>query len=143
MNAALPEVDGRVFTTVIGVKEQDLWIPEIQYRAKRLVPDLEQIEYVTTLACNWARLRTVPNRDKKIAIGLYNYPNRDGRIGNGVGLDTPASAIAVLQALQAAGYRVAGAPGDGAALLERLLAGPTNARPWAPAEERLSFADYS
>src|SRR5246127_1109862 len=73
MNAALPEVDGRIFTTVIGFKEQDLFIPEIEYRAKRLVPDREQIEYVTSLACNWARLGTIPNRDKKIAIVLSNY----------------------------------------------------------------------
>jgi cobaltochelatase CobN len=126
MNAALPEVDGRVFTTVIGFKEQDLWIPEIQYRAKRLVPDLEQIEYVTTLACNWARLRTVPNRDKKIAIVLSNYPNRDGRIGNGVGLDTPASTVQLLEALSAIGYLVDPCPTSGQELMEWLQTGVTN-----------------
>ena len=126
MNAALPEVDGRVFTTVIGFKEQDLWIPEIEYRAKRLVPDLEQIEYVTTLACNWARLRMVPNRDKKIAIVLSNYPNRDGRIGNGVGLDTPASTVQLLEALSAIGYLVDPCPTSGQELMEWLQTGVTN-----------------
>jgi cobaltochelatase CobN len=126
MNAALPEVDGRVFTTVIGFKEQDLWIPEIEYRAKRLVPDLAQIEYVTTLARNWARLRTVPNRDKKIAIVLSNYPNRDGRIGNGVGLDTPASTVRLLEALSAIGYLVDPCPTSGQELMEWLQTGVTN-----------------
>src|SRR5215469_13537648 len=126
MNAALPEVDGRVFTTVIGFKEQDLWIPEIEYRAKRLVPDLEQIEYVTSLASNWARLRTVPNRDKKIAIVLSNYPNRDGRIGNGVGLDTPASTVRLLEALNAIGYLVDPCPTSGQELMEWLQTGVTN-----------------
>ena len=126
MNAALPEVDGRVFTTVIGFKEQDLWIPEIEYRAKRLLPDLEQIEYVTTLASNWARLRTVPNRDKKIAIVLSNYPNRDGRIGNGVGLDTPASTVRLLEALSAIGYLVDPCPTSGQELMEWLQTGITN-----------------
>ncbi|MBV9732110.1 MAG: cobaltochelatase subunit CobN, partial [Verrucomicrobia bacterium] len=126
MNAALPEVDGRVFTTVIGFKEQDLWIPEIEYRAKRLVPDLEQIEYLTTLACNWARLRTVPNRDKKIAIVLSNYPNRDGRIGNGVGLDTPGSTVQLLEALSAIGYLVEPCPTSGQELMEWLQTGVTN-----------------
>src|SRR5690606_12842249 len=52
--------------------------------------------------------------------------NRDGRIGNGVGLDTPASAVAVLRALGAAGYRVEDIPEDGDALVARLAAGPTN-----------------
>jgi cobaltochelatase CobN len=126
MNAALPEVDGRVFTTVIGFKEQDLFIPEIEYRAKRLVPDLEQIEYVTTLACHWARLRTIPNRDKKIAIVLSNYPNRDGRIGNGVGLDTPASTVRLLEALSAIGYLVDPCPTSGQELMEWLQTGVTN-----------------
>ena len=126
MNAALPEVDGRVFTTVIGFKEQDLWIPEIEYRAKRLVPDPEQIEYVTTLACNWTRLRTVANHDKKIAIVLSNYPNRDGRIGNGVGLDTPASTVRLLEALSAIGYLVDPCPTSGQELMEWLQTGVTN-----------------
>ncbi len=74
---------------------------------------------------------------------LANYPGRDGRIGNGVGLDTPASAISILQALAGADYRIADAPGDGDALIRRLLHGPTNANPRAPAEELLSLADYS
>jgi len=126
MNAALPEVDGRIFTTVIGFKEQDFFIPEVEYRAKRLVPDLEQIEHVATLACNWARLRTVPNRDKKIAIVLSNYPNRDGRIGNGVGLDTPASTVRLLEALSAIGYLVDPCPTSGQELMEWLQTGVTN-----------------
>src|SRR5262249_16318776 len=74
---------------------------------------------------------------------LANYPNRDGRIGNGVGLDTLGSAIVILQALAAAGYRIANAPEDGATLVRRLLAGPTNPNPGPPAHESLSFADSS
>ena len=31
--------------------------------------------------------------DRRVALVLANYPNRDGRIGNGVGLDTPAGTI--------------------------------------------------
>ena len=59
---------------------------------------------------------------------LSNYPNRDGRIANGVGLDAPASTANVLRAMREAGYAVDGAPESGAALMELLLAGPTNAR---------------
>ncbi len=136
MNAALPEVDGRVFSTVIGFKEQDFFIPEVEYRAKRLVPDLAQIEYVATLAWNWVRLRTVPNRDKRIAIILSNYPNRDGRIGNGVGLDTPVSTVRLLEELGAAGYLVDPCPTSGQELMEWLQSGVTNdpehsyGKPW-------------
>jgi len=126
MNAALPEVDGRVFSTVIGFKEQDFFIPEVEYRAKRLVPDPAQIEHVATLAWNWVRLRTVPNRDKRIAIILSNYPDRDGRIGNGVGLDTPVSTVRLLEELGAAGYLVDPRPTSGQELMEWLQSGVTN-----------------
>jgi cobaltochelatase CobN len=126
MNAALPEIDGRVFATVIGFKEQDFFIREVEYRAKRLVPDLDQIDYVAILAGNWARLRTVPNRDKRIAIVLSNYPNRDGRIGNGVGLDTPASTLRLLETLGFAGYLVDPCPTSGQELMEWLQTGVTN-----------------
>ena len=58
---------------------------------------------------------------------LANYPNRDGRIANGVGLDTPASTIA--PARGAARTPAIGSKGcrrDGQALVEALLAGVTN-----------------
>src|SRR5205814_3668642 len=81
--------------------------------------------------------------ERRVAIVLANYPNRDGRIGNGVGLDTPASAIAILRAFRDAGYRTGKLPETGAALMGRLLAGPSNADPNREAEETLPFNEYS
>ena len=77
---------------------------------------------------------------------LANYPNRDGRIGNGVGLDTPESVVEIVQALGDAGYRVEDAPTSGADLMALILAGPTNALDeHAPRDvsESISLADYS
>ena len=45
-----------------------------------------------------ARLRKVPAHDKRIAIVLSAYPTKHSRIGNAVGLDTPASAVVLLRA---------------------------------------------
>ncbi|MGO8656780.1 cobaltochelatase subunit CobN, partial [Rhizobium ruizarguesonis] len=64
--------------------------------------------------------------DRRIALVMANYPNRDGRLGNGVGLDTPAGTIEVLRAMRAAGYPVAEIPVDGDALIRHLMEGPTN-----------------
>ena len=64
--------------------------------------------------------------ERRIAVVLANYPNRDGRVGNGVGLDTPAGTINLLRALEDAGYLVNDPPTDGNALVDRLLSGPTN-----------------
>ncbi len=88
----------------------------------------DRIAFVAELAARWARLRTKPNAEKRVAIVLSNYPNKDGRIANGVGLDAPASTANVLKAMQDAGYDASGAPETGAELMALLLAGPTNAR---------------
>ncbi|MDR3517720.1 MAG: cobaltochelatase subunit CobN [Azospirillaceae bacterium] len=127
MNVALPEVDGRIISRAVSFKaeaQRDPWceIPVIGYE-----PVTDRIAFVTDLAAAWVRLRRTPVAARRVAVVLANYPNRDGRIGNGVGLDTPASAIAVLRAMQDAGYHVSGIPRDGDALMARLTEGPTNA----------------
>ena len=126
MNVALPEIDGRLLGTVAGFKENGGLIPEAQFNVKRLAPDLSQIAYVAEWALRWSSLRELANAEKKIAVILSNYPNRDGRIGNGVGLDTPASTVNLLRALRAEGYFVEPVPEDGEELMQWLQAGTTN-----------------
>ncbi len=127
MNVALPEVDGRIFTRAIAFKAAEEIDPATQWPVTGHVPEPDRIAFVAALAARWARLRRTAPADRRVALVLANYPNRDGRLGNGVGLDTPASAVAVLQAMAGAGYPVADLPGDGDALMRRLSAGPTNA----------------
>jgi cobaltochelatase CobN len=143
MNVALPEIDGRILARAVSFKEPLGRDPETEADLVGYRPVADRVAFVADLARNWAQLRGKPPAERRVAIILANYPNRDGRIGNGVGLDTPQSAVGVLSALKEAGYRTGEMPQDGASLMERLLAGPTNARPEAPAEETLSFADYS
>ena len=69
-----------------------------------------------------ARLRHVPPGRKRLAIMLSSYPTRHARIGNAVGLDTPASAVILLQALREAGYDLGdGFPEDGDTLIHQLI----------------------
>ena len=126
MSVALPETDGRVLTTAVGFKETQTVHPELEFQAKGVEPDAVQIQYVAELAANWVRLRKTSNAEKRIAIILANYPNRDSRLGNGVGLDTPASVVKFLHRMQAEGYNVGEIPEDGDALIRELQAGITN-----------------
>ena len=126
MNVALPEIDGRLLGTVTGFKENDKLLPNVQFSVKRLAPDLSQISYVAEWALRWASLREIPNAEKKVAVILSNYPNRDGRIGNGVGLDTPASTVNLLRALRVEGYSVEPVPENGEELMQWLQGGITN-----------------
>jgi len=143
MNVALPEIDGRILSRAVSFKAPLGRDPETEVDLVGYRPVADRIAFVADLARNWARLREKPPAERRIAIVLANYPNRDGRIGNGVGLDTPQSAITLLHALRDAGYRVGDIPEDGTALIRHLLAGPTNARPQAPYEESLPFNEYS
>ncbi|ABC24160.1 cobaltochelatase subunit CobN [Rhodospirillum rubrum] len=128
MNVALPEVDGRILSRAISFKALDERDEALQTTLTRHRPVADRVDFVAALAANWARLRATAPGERRVALILANYPNRDGRVGNGVGLDTPAATVRVLRALEAAGYGVEGAPGDGAGLMERLLRqGPTNA----------------
>ncbi len=143
MNVALTEIDGRILSRAVSFKAPLGRDPETEIDLVGYRPAADRIAFVAELARNWVRLREKEPGERRVAVILANYPNRDGRIGNGVGLDTPASAIAIFRALRTAGYRIRDMPDEPEALIARLLAGPTNARPEAPAEETLSFADYS
>ncbi|MEO1307311.1 MAG: cobaltochelatase subunit CobN, partial [Pseudomonadota bacterium] len=84
----------------------------------------DRVDFVADLAAAWIRLRQASTAERKVALILANYPNRDGRLGNGVGLDTPAATAHVLRLLQAEGYQTE--PLTPEALMDRLMAGPTN-----------------
>ncbi len=148
MNVALPEVDGRVLSRAIAFKSAGEWDARTETDIVSHKPVAGRVAFVAELAARWARLRRKANGDKRVAILLANYPNRDGRIGNGVGLDTPAGTIEVLRAMRDAGYPVADVPVDGNALIDRLMAGVTNSGVGGSGatvreiREALSVADY-
>ncbi|WP_186223611.1 cobaltochelatase subunit CobN [Burkholderia gladioli] len=127
MHVALPEVDGRIVTRAVSFKGLAYRCPHTEVDVVRYQPDAERIAFVAELSRRWCRLRTEPNAGKRLALVLANYPTSEGRIGNGVGLDTPASALGILAALGEAGYTLAGAlPETGDALIARLTEGVTN-----------------
>ncbi len=145
MNVALPEVDGRIFTRAVSFKGRARRDAATQCDIVRYEPVADRVEFVSQLAAGWARLAATPAADRRVALVLANYPNRDGRLGNGVGLDTPAATVNLLRALDAAGYRVDGLPPDGDALIRRIQAGPTNdlaALSTRKVSETLAIADY-
>ncbi len=100
---AIPEFDGRIITAPFSFKEVDAdGLPHY-------VADPERCARVAGIAVRHARLRRIPNAEKRLALVLSAYPTKHARIGNAVGLDTPVSAIRLLQRLRAEGYDL----GDG------------------------------
>uniref|UniRef100_UPI0030DC66E0 cobaltochelatase subunit CobN n=2 Tax=Cyanobacteriota TaxID=1117 RepID=UPI0030DC66E0 len=126
MNVALPEVDGRIISRAVSFKAVQTRNPQLETDVVVYEPVRDRIEFVADLASNWVKLRQTPPSERRIALILANYPNRDGRLANGVGLDTPASCVEILKALQLAGYQVEDIPATGDELIGRLTAGVTN-----------------
>ncbi len=145
MNVALPEVDGRIISRAISFKsvqnqDNNIETPVVVYQPVR-----DRIEFVADLAKNWAKLRQTPPEKRRVALILANYPTRDGRLANGVGLDTPASCVEILKALQKAGYFVSDIPADGDELITRLTTGITNdpeGQGFRPIWQQLNRAEY-
>ncbi|NJR49157.1 MAG: cobaltochelatase subunit CobN [Leptolyngbyaceae cyanobacterium CSU_1_3] len=126
MNVALPEVDGRIITRAVSFKAVQTQNPLLQSDVVTYEPIVSRIEFVAELAKNWVHLRKTTPCDRKVALILANYPNRDGRLANGVGLDTPNSCIEILKALKLAGYHVDQIPENDQALITLLTTGITN-----------------
>lgn len=127
MNVALPEVDGRVLSRAVSFKAASVYDPLVEANIVGHEPLADRARFAARLAANWTKLRRTRPEGRRVAIVMANYPNRDGRLGNGVGLDTPAGTIEVLKAMTAEGYAVGNVPDDGDALIGFLMAGPTNA----------------
>ncbi|GAA3346411.1 cobaltochelatase subunit CobN [Amorphoplanes nipponensis] len=117
---AIPEFDGRIITVPFSFKEID---PD---GLSVYVPDPERADRVAGIAVAHARLRHIPPADRRIVVMLSAYPTKHSRIGNAVGLDTPASTVRLLQAMRERGYRVGDFPGvaegDGDKLIHALIA---------------------
>ncbi|WP_435061676.1 cobaltochelatase subunit CobN [Amycolatopsis thermoflava] len=139
---AVPEFDGRLITVPFSFKEiDDDGLPHY-------VPDPERAARVAGIALAHARLRHTPPEQRKIVLMLSAYPTKHSRVGNAVGLDTPASAIELLRRMRAQGYDLGDEPfpgveptgtdqPDGDALIHALIAAGGQDPEWLT-EEQLS-----
>lgn len=145
MNVALPEVDGRVLTRAVSFKGEAYFDKTTECPIATYKANENRIDFVADLTANWCKLRHTPASTRKVALILANYPNKDGRLANGVGLDTPAATVGTLNALKNAGCAVDDIPADSDVLMQSILAGPTNWLTDRAAREggvRLSLNDY-
>lgn len=126
IGVALPEVDGRILSRAVAFKAEAAFDPRTECSIVRLAADEGRARFVARLAANWSRLARKAPAERRVGLVLANYPNRDGRIGNGVGLDTPESTVRILRAMKDAGYELNAIPVSGNRLIEALQEGPTN-----------------
>ncbi|KAA9153271.1 cobaltochelatase subunit CobN [Amycolatopsis acidicola] len=134
---AVPEFDGRLITVPFSFKEiDDDGLPHY-------VADPERASRVAKIALSHAKLRHTPPPERKIALMLSAYPTKHSRVGNAVGLDTPASAVKLVRRMIEQGYDLGPEPfpgiesGDGDELIHALIAAGGQDPEWLT-EEQLS-----
>ncbi|MGH3671073.1 MAG: cobaltochelatase subunit CobN, partial [Pseudonocardiaceae bacterium] len=137
MQVAIPEFDGRLVTVPFSFEEPG---PD---GIPIYVADPERAARVAGIAVALARLRHIPARRKRLAIVLSAYPTKHARIGNAVGLDTPASAVVLLRALAGAGYDLGELDVetlDGDTLIHQLIAAGGHDVEWLTEEQMTTAA---
>lgn len=106
MNIALPEIDGRIITTAVSFKSSEGRDALTDSDILKYTTHEEGCAFVVAFAKRWITIRYKENLDKRVALIMPNYPNKDSRLANGVGLDTPASIVEILRAMKTGGYEL-------------------------------------
>lgn len=145
---AIPEFDGRIITVPFSFKEID------EDGLTVYAADPERAARVAGIAVRHGLLRHTPPAERRVVVMLSAYPTKHSRVGNAVGLDTPASTVRLLARLAEAGYDLGdGFPGvaeqDGDALIHALIAAGGQDQDWLTEEQlagnpvRISGAGYA
>ncbi len=128
LQVVLPEIDGRITTRPITFKSAKYLDSSLGTIVYENVPYADGLKWLISHVRYWINLQIERNSNKHICITLANYPIRDGRIANGVGLDTPQSTVELLKILAKEGYYLgtSNLPSNGNELINMLLSSRTN-----------------
>ncbi|MBM3543044.1 MAG: cobaltochelatase subunit CobN [Alphaproteobacteria bacterium] len=135
MHVVLPELDGRVLSGMVAFKDTLPCDDALAFTAYGSRPELDRVAMVADRVKALVQLQETPKDQRVISVVLPDYPAAGGRAGYAVGLDVPASVLALLGDLAQAGYDVRQAPANTHALLAQLVRG--TAQPAHP------LADYT
>ena len=127
MHVVLPELDGRVLAGTVAFKDPLPTQTGLAFSAFASRPEPDRVAMVADRIAAHVLLQALPASERRVAILMPDYPAAPGRTGYAVGLDVPASVIALLDDLSAAGYAVRDAPKTPRELLDALSPGADDA----------------
>ena len=128
MHVVLPELDGRILAGAIAFKDPLPAEEELSFTALASRPEPDRVAKVADRIAALVHLRALPRGQRRIAVLMPDYPAAPGRSGYAVGLDVPASVIALIDDLKDAGYDVSETPKMPRDLLAALATGSDEAK---------------
>ena len=127
MHVVLPEIDGRVLAGAISFKDPVAADEALAFTGLMNRPEPDRIAMVADRVAALARLRKLPRAERRVAVLMPDYPGAAGRTGYAVGLDVPASVLALLDDLSVADFAVSDAPPSPRRLIDGLKQGEADA----------------
>ncbi|KAG1675380.1 hypothetical protein FOA52_012299 [Chlamydomonas sp. UWO 241] len=109
LQVALPELDGAIEPIVFAGRDSATG-------KSHSLPD--RVTSLCRRAINWARLRKLKNKEKKLAVTVFSFPPDKGNVGTAAYLDVFGSIFKVLKNLQNEGYDVGNLPLNSQMLLK-------------------------
>ena len=106
MHVVLPELDGRILSGAIAFKDALPSDDALAFTAFASRPEPDRVAIVADRIAALARLQRTPRSERRIAVLMPDYPGAAGRTAYAVGLDVPASIVALIADLADAGYQV-------------------------------------
>ena len=128
LQVVLPELDGRITSRPGAFRSTVQANASLATAVQVMEPDDDGLAWAVSHVKAWIKLQQSQPNQRRISLVLANYPVRDGRLANGVGLDTPASTASILGWLQESGHDLGCGPipADGQELMKCLLRSRTN-----------------
>src|SRR5215475_8106156 len=126
MNVVLPELDGRVLAGAIAFKDPQPLHDHLAFTALKNSAQPDRVAMLADRVAALVRLQATPRAARRLAVLMPDYPGAPGRTGYAVGLDVPASVLALLADFDAAGYRVENVPQTTRELIDALNAQDAN-----------------
>ena len=123
MHVVLPELDGRILAGTAAFKHLLALHDGLAFSALANRPEPDRIAFVADRVAALVRLRTTPRLDRRLAVVMPHYAGAPGREGYAVGLDVPASVLALLTDLHDAGYQTVKLPHTARELMDALDTG--------------------
>lgn len=135
ISIAMPEFDGDLISVPAAFSDIAFIDPLTGAKINKYVSEEERIEKIVNLSLNWAKLKYIPNSEKKVAIIFHNYPPKNHCIGTALGLDSPVSVLNILKEMDNRGYKIDKMPEDGQALISEIISKATNDRNYLSTEQ--------
>ena len=135
ISIAMPEFDGDLISVPVAFSDIAFIDPLTGAKINKYVSEEERIEKIVNLSLNWAKLKYIPNSEKKVAIIFHNYPPKNHCIGTALGLDSPVSVLNILKEMDNRGYKIDKMPEDGQELISEIISKATNDRNYLSTEQ--------